>query len=169
VHDSQLPVLARTLHGIEDIARNEVRARLGVVALELGHRQLRFAAPLTPELVQLGTVDDVFVVLAELDGLSRRRDSLARVASLSLDLDAPARLFGRSGPRTFDVTGSFLGRRNFSRFELEDALGHSLAATTGWAHVARSGTLSSVSTSSGRGQRSPPGSRNSRSTAALTA
>jgi 23S rRNA G2445 N2-methylase RlmL len=113
-------VLARTLRGIEWIARDEVRSRLGVERIQLGHRELRFAVPeLTPDLLELGTVDDVFVVLAEVDGVTRRRESLARLASLSLDLGTD---------RTFDVTASFLGKRNYSRFEVEDALAASLDA-----------------------------------------
>ena len=135
----QLPVLARTLRGIEWIARDEVRVRLGVEEIELGHRELRFTAPLSPALLELGTVDDVFLVLAEIDGLTRHRASLARLASLELDFDTLARRLGRSRPRTFDVTASFLGRRNYNRFELEDAV----AAAPGWIRVARrSGTVS---------------------------
>jgi tRNA (guanine6-N2)-methyltransferase len=123
-------VLARTLRGIEWIARNEVRTRLAVERIELGHRELRFTLPeLVPDLLELGTVDDVFVVLAEIDGVTRRRDSLARVASLSLDLD---------NKTTFDVTASFLGKRNYSRYELEDALAASVGAT----RVTRGGAVS---------------------------
>jgi tRNA (guanine6-N2)-methyltransferase len=123
-------VLARTLRGIEWIARNEVRSRLGVERIELGHRELRFTLPeLVPSLLDLGTVDDVFVVLAEVEGVTRRRESLARLASLSLDLGAET---------TFDVTASFLGKRNYSRFELEDALAASVVAR----RVRRSGEVS---------------------------
>jgi 23S rRNA G2445 N2-methylase RlmL len=121
-------VLARTLRGIEWIARNEVRSRLGIDRIELGHRQLRFTLPeLVPELLELGTVDDVFRVLADVDGITRRRESLARLSSLDL-----------GAARTFDVTGSFLGKRNYSRFELEDAV----AASVGGTRVARGGNVS---------------------------
>jgi hypothetical protein len=137
VHESLHPVLARTLRGIEWIARDEVRARLGV-APRLGHRELRFRAALSPALLALGTVDDVFLVLGEVDGISRRRESLRRLSSVSLDLDAAGRLLDRSGPRTFDVTASFLGRRNYSRFELEDVV----AAGRGWTRVPARGELS---------------------------
>src|SRR5689334_15525069 len=114
-------VLARTLRAIEWTARDEVRSRLGIERIELGHRELRFALPeLMPDLLELGTVDDVFVVLAEVDGVTRRRESLARLASLRLDLDATT---------TFDVTASFLGKRNYSRFEIEDAVAASVPAT----------------------------------------
>lgn len=123
-------VLARTLRGIEWIAREEVRSRLRIDRIELGHRELRFTLPeLVPALLELGTVDDVFVVLAEVDGVTRRRESLARLASLSLDLGTET---------TFDVTASFLGKRNYSRFELEDALAASVGAT----RVTRGGAVS---------------------------
>jgi tRNA (guanine6-N2)-methyltransferase len=141
VHESTLPVLARTLRGIEWIASAEVRARLGVGEVTVGHRELRFSLPeLTPELLELGTVDDAFLVAAELEGAGRRRETLARLAAASdFDLDTLARTLGRAGPRTFDVVGSFLGKRNFSRFELEDAVGRALAAVSGWSYLSRSG------------------------------
>jgi tRNA (guanine6-N2)-methyltransferase len=124
-----MQLLARTLRGTEWIAREEVRSRLGVGEIELGHRELRFSLPaLVPELLELGTVDDVFRILAEIDGVTRRRESLTRFAPLSLDL----------GAKTFDVTASFLGKRNYSRFELEDAV----AAAFGGTRVGRGGAVS---------------------------
>jgi tRNA (guanine6-N2)-methyltransferase len=138
VHEPHLPVLARTLRGIEWIAADEARSRLGLAEIHTGHRELRFRAPLTRRLLELGTVDDIFLVLAEIEGVTRKRDSLARLASVSLDLDAAARLLDRDGERTFDVTASFLGRRNYSRLELEDAVG----GAGGWSRVERGGTLS---------------------------
>lgn len=128
--DMPVAVLARTLRGIESIARDEVRARLGIEEIEVGHRELRFSVPeLVPGLLALGTVDDVFRVLAEVEGVTRRRDSLAQLASLSLDLGAAT---------TFDVTASFLGKRNYNRFELEEAVSASVRAT----RVARGGAVS---------------------------
>lgn len=121
-------VLARTLRGIEWIARDEVRSRLGIDRIELGHRELRFSLPEpVPELLELGTVDDVFEILAEIEGVTRRRESLARFASLDL-----------GSATTFDVTASFLGRRNYSRFELEDAVARPFGGT----RVPRGGEVS---------------------------
>jgi tRNA (guanine6-N2)-methyltransferase len=121
-------VLARTLRGIEWIARDEVRSRIGIDRVELGHRELRFSVPeLVPELLEFGSVDDVFRVLAEVEGITRRRESLVRLASLDL-----------GAARTFDVTASFLGKRNYNRFELEDAVAASFDGT----RVARGGEVS---------------------------
>ena len=135
-----LPILARTLRGVEWIAAAEVHAVLGPPRIEHGHRELRFSvAELTDELTALGTVDDVFVVAATLDGVDRARESLQRLATAQVDLDAYAALLGRAQHKTFDVVGSFVGKRNYSRFEIEDALGSALAATSGWKYLSRSG------------------------------
>jgi hypothetical protein len=134
--ESLHPVLARAVHGIEWIARDEIRARLGVEATA-GHRELRFRAPLCAALLELGTVDDVFLVLAEIDGVARTREALRRLSALELDLDTACALLGREGARTFDVTASFLGRRNYTRYELEAAL-----TAAGWRRVQRRGALS---------------------------
>jgi tRNA (guanine6-N2)-methyltransferase len=121
-------VLARTVRGIEWIARDEARSRLGIDRIELGHRELRFTLPdLVPELLELGTVDDVFEILDEVDGITRHRESLARLRSLDLGVAT-----------TFDVTASFLGKRNYNRFELEDAV----AASVEGRRVARGGEVS---------------------------
>jgi 23S rRNA G2445 N2-methylase RlmL len=121
-------LLARTVRGIEWVARDEVRSCFGIDRVELGHRELRFSLPEpVPELLELGTVDDVLEVLAEVDGVTRRRESLARFAAFDLPVAT-----------TFDVTASFLGKRNYSRFELEDAV----AASVGGMRVARRGKVS---------------------------
>ena len=137
-------LLARTLRGIEWIAAAEIRTTLGVTDISHGHRELRFPLPqLTPDLLALGTVDDVFLIAAVVDGIGRTRDGLARLAAAAktIDLDALAEVVSsvRQVPdRSFDVVGSFLGRRNFSRYEMEDAFGAALAATGGWAYRSRS-------------------------------
>src|SRR5207247_1463979 len=60
-----LPILARTLRGLEWIGAAEVQARLGPPRIEHGHRELRFSVPeLTEEVTTLGTGDDVFGVAA---------------------------------------------------------------------------------------------------------
>lgn len=62
-------------------------------------------------------------------------------AASGVDLDALARVLGRAEPRTFDVVGSFLGKRNFSRFELEDVVGGALAACCGAGTIPLEATL----------------------------
>ena len=135
-----LLILARTLRGLEWIAAAEVQATLAPPRIEHGHRELRFSVPeLTDTPTALGTVDDVFLVAATLDGIERRRESLQRLATAELDLGAYAALLGRAERKTFDVVGSFVGKRNYNRFEIEDAVGSALAAASGWTYLSRSG------------------------------
>jgi len=131
-----LPILARTLRGLEWIAAAEVQATIGPPQIEHGHREVRFSAPLEPVL-ELGTVDDAFVVAGAVEGVGRSRDALARLAETEVDLERFRELLGRGG--SFDVVGSFVGKRNYSRFEIEDALGAALAASSGWTYLSRSG------------------------------
>ncbi len=137
MHASPQTVLGRTLRGIECIASDEVRALLGVDS-SVGHREVRFRAALSPALLELGTVDDLFLVLGEVDGVTRRREALRRLSAVRVDLDAAAELLGRGARPTFDLTASFLGRRNYSRFELEASLEPGLA----WTRVEGRGELS---------------------------
>jgi len=140
MHTRCFPLLARTTRGIEWIAAAEIRATFGA-AVRYGHREIRFAADaLSSSLLQLGTVDDLFLVVAAVDGIGRARADLSVLSTLRVDLERVADDLGalRARPqRTFDVTASFLGRRNFVRYELEDAIGAALRRTTGWRYVSR--------------------------------
>jgi tRNA (guanine6-N2)-methyltransferase len=135
-----LPILARTLRGLEWIAAAEVQATLAPSRIEHGHRELRFSVTeLGDALLRLATVDDVFLVVTRLDEFGRARESLRELTRIDVDLGALAGLLGRRGERTFDVVASFVGKRNYSRFEIEDALGPALAAASGWTYLSRSG------------------------------
>jgi predicted RNA methylase len=119
------------------MAAAEVKATLSPAQIEHGHRELRFSVPELPPLLSLGTVDDVFVVAGVVEGIDRHRESLRRLAEADFDLARYGTLLGRGG--SFDVVGSFVGKRNYSRFEIEDAFGSALAAATGWRYLSRSG------------------------------
>jgi hypothetical protein len=112
-------LLVRTMRGIEPITAAEIRQRLPVRAVELGHREVRFRLALTREVLGLGTADDAFLVLLDGPPIGPHRPNLAllRSAVRELDLGEVTRRLARvrvATRRTFDVTGSFLGRRNYS-------------------------------------------------------
>jgi tRNA (guanine6-N2)-methyltransferase len=159
---TRVPVMVRTLRGLEAIARTEVLSLLGgrsPVAVE--HRTLRFEVPrVDAQLLSLGTADDVFAVVGELDDVGHRRsalDGLARLAR-AVDLGGAVSLVAAIRPLThpirFDVTASFIGRRNFSRFELEEGVGCAIAAATGWTFMPR-GPHSAPATAPSREPREP--------------
>ncbi|HVV56957.1 MAG TPA: methyltransferase [Gaiellaceae bacterium] len=131
-------VLARTIRGIEDIVAAEV-AELPAAVLGLGHREVDFELGDLGRALELGTADDVFLVVDEGPPVGRKRPDLTRLRP-SVDLDAAARRIGarrRVAGRSFDVSLSFLGRRSYSRFDAEDALGRHVAAATGWRYRSR--------------------------------
>ena len=137
-------LLVRTLRGIESIAAAEIMERLHVRSVESGHRELRFRMPrLTSELLELGTADDAFLVVYDGPPTGHRRPELEqlRTTAHEIDLDVTAvdlAAVRAVQGRSFDVSASFLGRRNYSRYEIEDTVGEALRATSGWSYRSRS-------------------------------
>ena len=100
-------LLARTLRGIEDVAASEI-CTLGARDVAIGHREVRFTA--APEdALRLRTVDDVFAVLVDAPPVGPHRADLRALAALAAQLDV----------RAVELTASFLGRRTYSRYEIE--------------------------------------------------
>ena len=128
-------LFARTIRGLETVAAHEISG-IGTVG-SIGHREVHFIAEPAHALA-LGSVDDVFVTLADVDGIGRTKgalDVLAEAAS-ALDVQDHAERLGRP-IRTFDVSASFLGARNYNRFDVEDAVGAVVGSTTGWEYLRR--------------------------------
>jgi 23S rRNA G2445 N2-methylase RlmL len=151
---ARFAVIVRTLRGLEAVARAEVEAVFGRIPVTVEHRSLRFSLPcLDARLVALGTVDDAFLLLAEADGVGHHRSALSALGSLAAAADLPAALSALGSlrpvarPVDFDVTASFVGARNYSRFEIEDAVGRAVAARDGWMYRSRSATRRAKPTS----------------------
>ncbi|MBB5911977.1 23S rRNA G2445 N2-methylase RlmL [Nocardia transvalensis] len=105
--------------------------------LEIGHREVVFL-PSGPGALDLRVADDVFAVAATAPDPGSARESVAALADLAAGLDAAELLDYRrdSGGGTgfgggVEVSASFLGRRNFSRYDIEDAVGGALARRFG--------------------------------------
>ncbi|MER5622073.1 methyltransferase domain-containing protein [Streptosporangium sp. NPDC002544] len=112
----------------------------------LGHREVHFRAPRPePGVVRLRTADDVFLLAARLPDIGAARtgvDALAELAAVT-DVDRLLRHrlgCGGSGELTgVEVSASFLGRRNFNRYDAEDAVGRALARRLGAGYHSRRG------------------------------
>jgi 23S rRNA G2445 N2-methylase RlmL len=141
-HGRRVPLLARALHGIEDVAAAEIRERLSPTRLRIAHREIRFESTQLEQAVSLGVADDVFMVVFDAGPIGRGRSELATLAGRvrSIDLAAAADVIGTVRPVrgvAFDVTASFLGARNFTRFDIEDAIGDAVESATGWCYRSR--------------------------------
>nr|BFE48475.1 hypothetical protein GCM10017745_19020 [Saccharothrix mutabilis subsp. capreolus] len=136
-------LLARTVRGVEAVAAREV-AGVGVVESS-GHREVWFSAVPGPAVLGLRCVDDVFLVAAVVDGIGRARADLRSLAGAmaSVDVWEVVRTLADFGAERFwstvDVSASFLGRRNFTRYDVEDAVGEPVAAALGVPYHGRRG------------------------------
>ncbi|TMR24848.1 RNA methyltransferase [Nonomuraea zeae] len=99
------------------------------------HREVWFETS-SPEtaLLSLRTADDVLLAAAVVDGIGHDRSALRRLARAAREVDAShlgarGRDTGRraGGGGGLEVSASFVGRRNYTRFEVEDAVGAELA------------------------------------------
>ncbi|MFI7699175.1 TRM11 family SAM-dependent methyltransferase [Nonomuraea sp. NPDC049480] len=123
--------VARAVHGIEPLVATEIRrSRLGVVR-GLRHREVWFEATDETGLQGLRTADDVLLGAAVVGGVGHDRAALRRLAGAARELDTgrlAGKLEGAARPAGgLEVSASFVGRRNYSRFEIEDAVGTELA------------------------------------------
>lgn len=134
---SPLTFIGRVNHGNEWLAVAELELA-GARVQRLEHRALWFDFPAPPRadaLARLATLDDVFLLLAELPNVPRQRTGLGALAALRADLSRVAAQLQRFRPvttRTFTIVASALGKRNYGRYEMEAALGAALAGA-GWA------------------------------------
>jgi len=115
--------MARTVRGIEDLVAAEIR-ELGRV-VHIGHREVLFRCAAPDAALALRTADDVFLVAAEVTGIGHTKADLRTLADAAEAVDV------RRGGNSLDVSASFLGRRNYTRFDVEDAVGVPLAAALG--------------------------------------
>ncbi|MFI6733316.1 RNA methyltransferase [Nonomuraea sp. NPDC050451] len=116
--------VARAVHGIEPLVATEIRrSRLGVVR-GVRHREVWFEAAPGADLLGLRTADDVLLAAAVVDGIGHGRSALRRLALAARSVNAGGLGCPGSG---VEVSASFVGRRNYTRFEIEDAVGAELA------------------------------------------
>jgi tRNA (guanine6-N2)-methyltransferase len=129
--------LARSIRGLEWLGAAEIEADLNAFVLEVGHREIVFRAPVDAAVLELGSIDDLFLLCGQIDEIGRGRISLPRLAKglrklpliRSLAKIESLRPIRRSSG--FEVIGSFLGRRNFNRTEIEFCAGTAISEITG--------------------------------------
>jgi 23S rRNA G2445 N2-methylase RlmL len=135
-------VFALTTRGLEAIGAGEMAALPGVNVDSIAYRRVAAtcAGPLPP-LLELRTVDDVFLDVATWQGVGRPRSALARLTELSarLDLHEAATVCAgvRPMPRSpaFSVTANFVGQRNYSTHEIKQACAEGIGASHHWPYA----------------------------------
>lgn len=143
--DALIGLSARCVRGLEWLSADEVSSVLPrAERLAMSPREVGFVLPqLDPALLDLRTVDDVFLTVGRVDGVGSTKETPRILAGRLSGLDwavARARvaelraLPARPG---FDVVASLDGGRRFSRFDVEDAVGGALAGPVGGRYLAR--------------------------------
>jgi len=159
-------LFARCLRGLEWVVAAELRGRLGAEVVATGHREVHFRLPGTPTAaLGLRTADDVFLHVGSVSGLDHTRASLERLGDAASGLDVrgtaervramrgsagsptgevtasagspTGEVTAGTGSPTLEVTASFLGRRNYNRYDIEDAVGRPIARRLGAAYLSR--------------------------------
>jgi tRNA (guanine6-N2)-methyltransferase len=147
-------LIARAVRGIEYVVADEIAAEIATLApasIALSAREVAFRADgRDPRLGALRTPDDVFLSVGSVGGVGHRRDAvpwLAEQAGLRdwrQAAEMAAELRQPPVQRRFDVVASLLGRRNYSRYDVEDEVGAALSAGLGWQYVSRRGHAGEV-------------------------
>lgn len=134
----RLDLLARCIRGIEWIVAAEIETRLSPGTVVLGHREIRFTAVApSVEALQLSTADDVFLVVGDAENIDHTRASLARLRPIAHELPWATALSHLRTLRpdadwpAFTISASALGKRNFSRYDVEDHVAEGAAAALG--------------------------------------
>jgi tRNA (guanine6-N2)-methyltransferase len=147
-------VIARAVRGIEYVVADEITAGIGTLApasIALSAREVTFQADGgDPGLDALRTADDVFLSVGSVGGVGHRKDAvpwLAEQAGLRDWRQAAEVAAERREPPVrcrFDVVASLLGRRNYSRYDVEDGVGAALSARLGGQYISRRGHAGEV-------------------------
>ena len=132
--------MARVVHGLEFVTAAEVCRVAAASDVTTAHRTVTFRSPspLT-DVLALRSADDVFALCGTLESVAQTRDALTRVGEQvrRIDVSPCCRCVEevREVPSElgFEVVASFVGRRNYTRYELEAVAGRTIAATTGLA------------------------------------
>lgn len=128
----------RVTAGLEPLAWQEIEQYPGVTLLGFGHRRIDFFYQGEPDsLLGLKSVDDVYLYVTQLHGLDRTRASLKIFQQLQ-DIELTTVVEHLSAirkiatPPTYGITASHLGKRNYSRYDVEDATQIAISEQLPW-------------------------------------
>jgi 23S rRNA G2445 N2-methylase RlmL len=133
---------ALTTRGLEDVSARECGAHESVVVSAVAYRRVSGYWVGSPApLLELRTVDDVFLEAAQWLEVRHTRDMLSQFHQWSHDLGlhpiaatcASLRPIRRTP--SFSVTASFVGRRNYSANEIKTAVAEGVRSGYDWDYV----------------------------------
>jgi tRNA (guanine6-N2)-methyltransferase len=138
-----MKIFALTTRGLEDVSAREMAELPETTLAETAYRRISADYGGLPNaLLNLRTVDDLYVDAATWIGVGHTRDMLAEMQSWSaaLDLTNAAEICAAIRPvrpqPVFSVTASFVGKRNYSADEIKNAVSEGVASHYSWTYTA---------------------------------
>ncbi|MBZ0288757.1 MAG: methyltransferase domain-containing protein [Anaerolineae bacterium] len=135
-------IFALTTRGLEAVSADEMAALPGLNIVETAYRRVSAAYEGSPaSLLNLRTVDDLYIDIAIWTKVSHTRDMLAVMKSWSaaFDLTNAAEICAAIRPvlsqPLFSVTASFVGRRNYSADEIKQAIAEGVSSQNSWTYT----------------------------------
>ncbi|MBN8828219.1 MAG: methyltransferase [Sphingobacteriia bacterium] len=127
---NNLNIWARVTRGLEWVAAAEASLILGITEIKTGHRDLLFKCTDINEVYKLRCIDDAYILWDEIGGIDHTRQVLQILERTINSLrDFPLNI--PNNISNLRVTASFLGKRNYSRFEIEEIIGPVIAKRFG--------------------------------------
>jgi tRNA (guanine6-N2)-methyltransferase len=135
-------IFALTTRGLENISTREMADVPGLNVSETAYRRVAgtYEGSL-PALLQLRTVDDLYLSLATWNAIRHTRDMLADFAQLAEELNLDEAAANCATVRTikseplFSITASFVGKRNYSADEIKNAAADGILARYDWTYT----------------------------------
>jgi tRNA (guanine6-N2)-methyltransferase len=134
---------AVTFRGLEQIAASEIARIPGAAISQQIYRQVHFDLQTNfQSLLQLRTVDDLFVAVPQWQPVTRQRASLDLIAekAAAMPLDAIVDVIGSvrelSSTPIFSVTANFVGKRNYTSAEIKQRVADAIEGERRWQYTA---------------------------------
>lgn len=133
---------AACTRGLEEFAASEIKAKAnGSSNFEIKEGIIFFDFEGDyPVLLSLRQIDDIFVLIKMLTGITRYRHSLNKIRKQAAKSDFSGaieiiRKIRRLHDETFSVDADYIGRRDYKEKEIEDAAADSIANLTGFGYL----------------------------------
>jgi 23S rRNA G2445 N2-methylase RlmL len=123
----------RCVHGLEDVVEAELAVRLLATAFERRPRSVFCSVTDAGTVADLQTADDALELVGTATGIGPTKRELPRLVDALDSIDA--------GTCSVGVTASFVGRRTYNRYDIEDTVGEHLAMHLGAAYTSRRGDV----------------------------
>ncbi|MEO8607833.1 MAG: methyltransferase domain-containing protein [Chloroflexota bacterium] len=134
-------IFALTTRGLESISADEIASLPGMHITETAYRRVAASYEGSPiSLLNLRTVDDLYLDITAWNNVIHTRDMLAVIKTWSaeLDLSEAAQICASIRPirnDSFSVTASFVGKRNYSADEIKTAASEGISSANPWIYT----------------------------------